>query len=150
MKWRMRSEDHRNHIGCDLCINNTSALRILTESDLLLDADDRPADGTPLPGGPQPAYTPSPQPSAGQRRSEGTQYMDVDQVGTPASSGVRIVVLQWLKETDPSTGKEFAAYVLEVSAEGQRYKIRRRWNEVSKFHAQLKRLNAGPVPARFS
>ena len=68
--------------------------------------------------------------------------MDVDQVGKPSLDELRVVVLKWVKETNDA-GKEYVVYVLEVSAAGRRYKIKRRWSQISDFHAQLKRLNSG-------
>ena len=85
---------------------------------------------------PQPAYTPT-MPSGLPE-----QFMDVDQVGKPSLDELRVVVLKWVKETNDA-GKEYVVYVLEVSAAGRRYKIRRRWSQISDFHAQLKRLNSG-------
>jgi hypothetical protein len=99
----------------------------------------RPVSTPQVVHSPQPAYTPSPR--GGGALPE--QYMDVEQVGAPDRDEIRIVVLRWIKESDAKTGKEYVVYVLEVSAAGRRYKIKRRWSEVSDFHAQLKRLNAG-------
>ncbi len=87
---------------------------------------------------PQPAYTPA---LAGGQLPE--QFMDVDQVGAPSLTELRIVVLRWEKGKDANgSGKEHVVYVLEVTAAGRRYKIRRRWSQISSFHAQLKRLNS--------
>ena len=96
----------------------------------------RPAPQLPPMQSPQPAY--SPVVARGQLPE---QFMDVDQVGAPSLTELRIVVLRWIKDVNEH-GKEFVVYVLEVSAAGHRYKIKRRWSQISEFHAQLKRLNS--------